>query len=116
MPSSAVECYSGYTFAQEPRAVIWQGQRYAVAVVEQRWRTPEGPAFRVRAEDGSRFELRYHESDDSWAIGELPGSMEQSTPPQSRDGDATAGHEIGPAIDEPGEPAGSGSAESVSEN
>lgn len=64
----AVECYSGHTFAQEPRAVIWQGCRYPIVLVEQRWRTPEGPSFRVRAEAGELFELSYLELEDRWAI------------------------------------------------
>jgi hypothetical protein len=67
-----VECYSGHTYAQEPRAVIWQGRRYPVDCVEQRWRTPEGPAFRVRAEPEGVFDLRYHELEDRWTIQMLP--------------------------------------------
>jgi hypothetical protein len=42
-----VECYSGYTYAQEPRAFDWQGQRYQVRHIAKRWRIPAGPAFRV---------------------------------------------------------------------
>jgi hypothetical protein len=42
-----VECYSGYTYAQEPRAVEWHGQRYEVKRIARRWRTPQGPGFRV---------------------------------------------------------------------
>ncbi len=68
MPGPTVECYSGHTYAQEPRAVAWQGRRYPVVRVEQRWRTPEGPAFRVRTEPGAVFNLHYHESEDRWAI------------------------------------------------
>jgi hypothetical protein len=47
MDSVRVECYSGYTYAQEPRAFEWQGQRYQVRHIAKRWRTPVGPAFRV---------------------------------------------------------------------
>jgi hypothetical protein len=68
-----VECYSGHTYAQEPRAVIWQGRRYEVARIEERWRTPEGPAFRVRVDPERLFELRYHERVQSWTIRELEG-------------------------------------------
>lgn len=63
-----VECYSGHTYAQEPRAVHWQGLRYPVAQVEQRWRTPAGPAFRVQTESGTVFDLQYHELEDRWLI------------------------------------------------
>ena len=63
-----VECYSGHTYAQEPRAFVWHGERHIVQKVEWTWRTPEGPGFRVRTEDGSLFELAYDEQTDEWAI------------------------------------------------
>jgi hypothetical protein len=67
-----VECYAGHTYAQEPRALVWEGQRYVVDGVEARWRTPDGPAFRVGTEGGKRFDLQYRESDDGWTIVSLP--------------------------------------------
>jgi aminotransferase len=70
-----VECYSGHTYAQEPRALTWEGHRYLVAEVEARWRTPDGPAFRVRTESGERFELHYYESADAWHL--IPGTWYQ---------------------------------------
>lgn len=66
-----VECYSGHTYAQEPRAVIWQGKRDLVAHIVARWRAPGGPIFRVQAESGQVFELRYSELEDRWAISKL---------------------------------------------
>lgn len=63
-----VECYSGHTYAQEPRAFLWEGRRYLVVGVEARWRTPDGPAFRVRVESGKRFELHYQEGADTWSL------------------------------------------------
>jgi hypothetical protein len=66
-----VECYSGHTYAQEPRALVWQGRRYVVVEVESRWRWPQGPAFRLRTGPGERFELYYTEADDRWTIVHL---------------------------------------------
>ena len=63
-----VECYSGHIYAQEPRAVHWQGLRYPVAQVQQRWRTPAGPAFRVQTESGRLFDVHYDELEDRWRI------------------------------------------------
>jgi len=48
-------------------AFVWEGKRYIVEAVEARWRTPEGPTFRVRAE-GRRFLLIYVEHQDVWVI------------------------------------------------
>ena len=71
MDDLTVECYSGHTYAQEPRAWTWQGRHYRAVHIEQRWRTPDGPAFRLRTEGGERFELRYHELEDRWLIRTL---------------------------------------------
>ncbi len=70
--SAGVECYSGHTYPQEPRVVAWQGHRLPVIRIEQRWRTPEGPAFSVETEGGARFELHYHELEDRWMIQPHP--------------------------------------------
>jgi hypothetical protein len=72
MPDLIVACYSGHTYAQEPRAFVWQGRRYLVAKIEQRWRTPDGPAFRLWTESGECFELHYDELQEAWAIQSLP--------------------------------------------
>jgi hypothetical protein len=65
-----VECYSGHTYAQEPRAFTWHGERHVVQAVERVWRTPEGPHFLVRTEDGGFFELAYDEAEDVWSARE----------------------------------------------
>ncbi len=62
-----VECYSGHTYAQTPRAIVWRGLQ-VVSRVEQGWRTPEGPAFRVRLEDGAVVDLQYVEARDEWLL------------------------------------------------
>lgn len=67
-----VECHSGHTYAQEPRAVIWHDHRYPVAAVAARWRTPLGPAFWIETETGERFALQYVEATDTWSIQPLP--------------------------------------------
>lgn len=61
-----VECYSGYTYTQEPTAVWMQEGRVEVTAVLHRWREPEGPAFRVQLSDGSATTLAYHEAEDQW--------------------------------------------------
>jgi len=51
--------------------LTWGGRHYRVVHIEQRWRTPDGPAFRLRTEGEERFELRYHEIEDRWLIRTL---------------------------------------------
>lgn len=63
-----VECYSGYTYAQEPRSFAWRGQRYVIDQVERSWHSPEGPGFLVRTEIGERFRLIYCLRSDRWLV------------------------------------------------
>jgi hypothetical protein len=71
-----VECYSGHTYAQEPRAFEWEGQTYQVGQVVKRWRTPAGPCFRVEVAGISNLQppisnfvdLTYLESTDQWTM------------------------------------------------
>jgi hypothetical protein len=72
LAAGQVECHSGHTYAQEPRAVIWHDRRYPVAAVAVRWRTPQGPVFWVETETGERFELQYIEGTGTWCIQPLP--------------------------------------------
>jgi hypothetical protein len=86
---TVVECYSGHTYAQEPRA-FWLGtsrstdggmeyrprqergveyrQRRTVIVVRRRWREPTGPCFDVLADDGLGYVLAYVEAADRWSV------------------------------------------------
>ena len=75
MTELQVECYSGHRYAQEPRAFVWQGQRFEVEAVEARWRTPERPAFRVRAQSEKLFDLRYDEIEDRWSLVKVHGLL-----------------------------------------
>jgi len=71
-----VECYSGHTYAQEPRAFEWEGLRYQVERVVKRWRIPAGPCFRVEVSGISNLnslisnlvDLTYLESTDQWTM------------------------------------------------
>lgn len=66
-----VECHSGYTYAERPVALRWEGIRMEIEDVEARWRIPGGRRFRVRTSDGRRFELFYGELYDEWRIHAL---------------------------------------------
>ena len=76
MTSAIVECYAGYRYPERPRAFLWEpstglrpgGEWMEVEEVERSWRTPSGPAFRVRAADGRRFTLAYDEAADMWDV------------------------------------------------
>jgi hypothetical protein len=63
-----VECHSGYTYAERPTALRWQGERLEIDEIQQRWRVPGGLCFRVLVRDGRVFELFYGELYDEWRI------------------------------------------------
>ncbi len=61
-----VRCRSEHRYAQEPRALHWDDRWLAVRQVAARWHAPEGPAFRLLAEDGGLYEVRYLEAEERW--------------------------------------------------
>lgn len=68
MSSEMVECYSGQTYAERPRAIRWEGERLEIIEILIRWRYPGGRRFRVRVEDDQIFELSYDEISNQWQI------------------------------------------------
>lgn len=63
-----VECYAGYRGEQEPRA-FWLGERRLAALeIVDRWLAPGYRDYRVQADDGNLYILRYHEADDRWEL------------------------------------------------
>ncbi len=64
----SVTCYSGHTFAQEPRAFDVGHERRTVTTLRKKWREPAGPHFEVLADDGAIYVLAYDEAADRWCI------------------------------------------------
>jgi hypothetical protein len=74
MTACLVRCYSGHTFADEPRSFVWQGDEYAATLVEERRRVLQSATgmvtttFAVTTEQGRRFCLSYDEEQDTWSV------------------------------------------------
>ena len=66
-----VTCYSGHTYAQEPRTFRWQGVDYDVAKIEKIWREPGKTCFLARTGGNKSFQLCYNEIPKEWSIVEL---------------------------------------------
>jgi hypothetical protein len=66
--SATVQCYSGHTYAQEPRAFSQGAEHHTIERVLKRWREPAGPCFQVVADNGATYALAYHESTDRWEV------------------------------------------------
>jgi hypothetical protein len=67
-PQAKVTCYSGAQYAERPTAFETAGEALEVVEVERRWREPAGVRFIVRASDGRRYRLSYHEETDQWSV------------------------------------------------
>ena len=66
-----VNCYSGHTYAEEPRSFKWQGVEYEVEEIEKAWQEPGERYFQVRTGDNKIFRLCYNETEKRWSITEL---------------------------------------------
>lgn len=69
--SYGVECHSGFEYAERPTALVADGQRLEIEAIEDSWRIPDGKCFRVRLQDGRRFELFYGELYDEWRVHQI---------------------------------------------
>ena len=66
-----VNCYSGHTYAEEPRSFEWEGIEYEVEKIEKGWQEPGKRYFQVRTKDNKLFRLCYNETEDRWSLTEL---------------------------------------------
>jgi hypothetical protein len=71
----SVECYSGYKANERPVAFTYQGRRWEVVEIADRWYEggiesgrPEANYFKVRTIEGNAFLLRYLPLSDTWSI------------------------------------------------
>ena len=69
--SLTVTCYSGHTYAEEPRSFTLDGVFHSVAAVEKAWREPGQRCFLVRMGDSKIFQLCYNEAIGSWSASEV---------------------------------------------
>jgi len=66
-----VNCYSGHTYAEEPRSFEWEGKEYEVEEIEKAWVEPGKRYFQVKTKDNKMFNLCYNETEDAWSLTEL---------------------------------------------
>jgi hypothetical protein len=63
-----VECYSGYRGEQEPLAFWLGGRRLTVRAIVDRWFAPTQCWFKLDADDGHTYILRYDEPGGDWEL------------------------------------------------
>lgn len=70
-----VLCYSGSEYAEQPRYVVWQGERRPVTACLARWHLPQGKRFLVRVAGGAILRLDYMEDEDCWVVAQAGGRI-----------------------------------------
>ncbi len=71
-PVKKVESYSGYTLNEQPRVIHLEDKKLSVVEIKDRWFGPDHTYFKVLADDGRNYLLRYDRESDRWAIEILP--------------------------------------------
>ena len=73
-----VESYSGYRTHERPIKFWIEEKPFFVESVEDQWRGIDAIYFRVRADDGNIYIIKYSENLDVW-------TLENSTPRRAQD-------------------------------
>ncbi len=63
-----VEAYAGYKGEETPRAFIHDGVRREVREIAERWYTERHSYFKLRADDGHHYVLRYDVDELIWEL------------------------------------------------
>lgn len=63
-----VETYSGARLHERPKRFLWQGNWLEVREIVASWQTPDYLSFKVKAEDGRTYLLRWHRQWDAWDL------------------------------------------------
>jgi len=75
LESIEVECYSGYKGEESPRAFFYQGRRFAILEILDRWYEEGRPPpalryeyFKVKTAEEKILLLRYIPADQTWEL------------------------------------------------
>jgi hypothetical protein len=63
-----VECYAGHRAEESPRRFFLGQREIRVTEIIDRWLDPDCSYFKVRADDGDIYILRYDRSADCWQM------------------------------------------------
>ena len=66
-----VKCYSGHTYAEEPRSFAWGGKEYEVLGIVKWWQEPGVKHFMVKTGASKTFHLCYNEINNRWLVNQV---------------------------------------------
>ena len=64
----SVNSYSGFKVHERPEQFVLEGYVYRVREILDRWHSPNSSYFKVIADDGNLYILRYHSLSDHWTL------------------------------------------------
>ena len=68
MKNIAVKCYSGHTYAQEPRSFECDGVEYKIEDIVRAWQEPGERHFLVKTGGNKSFQICYNEANERWSL------------------------------------------------
>ncbi|MEA3274208.1 MAG: hypothetical protein U9Q81_02710 [Pseudomonadota bacterium] len=74
-----VECYAGYRAEETPRRFFLGDRALEVVNLLDRWLSPEHRYFKLRADDGGIYILRYDVALDQWELTLYDGQAGPAT-------------------------------------
>lgn len=63
-----VRCYSGYKANERPVSFRIRDHEHTVTDILDRWYGPDYAYFKLKADDGNTYILRYSEPHDEWEL------------------------------------------------
>jgi hypothetical protein len=63
-----VTCYSGHTAHERPVSFVLGNTKFEVRELIDRWYGPDYLYFKVSADDGNIYILKYDEKNDEWSL------------------------------------------------
>jgi len=64
----SVQSYAGYRAEERPRSFTLDGHIYEVREIVDRWFGPDHSYFKIRADDGNTYLLKYGIAADAWTL------------------------------------------------
>jgi hypothetical protein len=78
-----VEAYSGYTANERPLRFTLGERTREVQEVLDRWYSEDACYFRVSADDGDTYVLKYLERENVWELASFTGKQSSGTQPRA---------------------------------
>ena len=69
-----VKAYSGYKANERPLSFSMGEQVYVIEEIVDRWYGEDDDYFKVKADDGYTYIIRYHRSEDFWDLVMMDGT------------------------------------------